>query len=118
MNMDDQELIQSRECPQCKVLWDENEKLWKAATVEGLDTLRYDLAKTKAELSRTRAEIERLRGLLRSAFELIAHARPGAFENGVKDSSDTIDEGEVIAGRIYEDIRKELDSHAKEEPKP
>ncbi len=39
------------------------------------------------------------------AAQLIDHSNRGAFENGVKDSSGSIDEGEVAAGRIREECR-------------
>jgi hypothetical protein len=42
---------------------------------------------------------------LEGAYELYMH---GNFENGVKDSTGTIDEGEVIASRIAEKIRAAL----------
>lgn len=50
---------------------------------------------------------------LNMCWNLIAHAKPNAFENGVKDSSGTIDEGEVIAGQIYEQAKEAL-AYAKE----
>lgn len=43
-------------------------------------------------------------------LELVKHANPGAFTNGVTDSTGSIDEGEVRAGQIIADARRALAS--------
>ena len=42
---------------------------------------------------------------LKMMHELVAHASPTAFFNGVTDSTGSIDEGDVMAGRIIDEAR-------------
>ena len=47
-------------------------------------------------------------GALKRMLELCLHANRGAFENGVTDSTGTIDEGDVIAARIMDEASKAI----------
>jgi hypothetical protein len=60
------------------------------------------------ELARLTAEVERLRAALENMVDLCMHATPDAFCNGNTDSTGTIDEGDMRAGRIIDEARAAL----------
>lgn len=50
----------------------------------------------------------RLVAALKQAEQLIGQANAGAFENGVTDPTNTIDQGDVYAGQVLSEIRAAL----------
>jgi hypothetical protein len=52
--------------------------------------------------------VERLRAALEGMVDLCMNANRKAFHNGVTDSTGTMDEGDVMAGRIIDEARAAL----------
>ena len=57
----------------------------------------------RATISRQAEALAKAREALQCMIELHQHANDGAFENGVTDPTGSIDEGNVLASRIYND---------------
>ena len=72
------------------------------------DEIAAENATLTADLAAARETIEGIRGALQCMIELYQHANYGAFENGVTDPTGSIDEGNVIASRIYHKARAAL----------
>ena len=68
--------------------------------------LRDILAEKNEIIARLTARVEELEGALKRMIDLCTlGANPNAFNNGNLDSTGTIDEGDVIAGRIIDAAR-------------
>ena len=68
-----------------------------------LADLRAQLAERDATITRQSEALAKAKEALQCMIELHQHANDGAFENGVTDPTGSIDEGNVLASRIYND---------------